>query len=237
MISFGFPLALLLLVPAILAWWRWGRQGLGRWLRLCALGCFVLALALPMAVFGRGGRDLIVVLDRSDSLGPRRESQAEMVRILARSRAAGDRLGAVACADGAVILGAPSTEPDLSLRDIPLKTEASDLGAGLERASALLDPRRSSRLLLISDGEATEAGTEAAAARLQSPIDVLPQRSRAHDDAVVSVELPRSIRLGESFVGLARLTLPSLRSRTCRIFRGDLLIANETLQPLSLIHI
>lgn len=231
MISFGFPLALVLLFPAILAWWRWGRTGLGRWLRLCALIFGVLALALPMAVFGRGGRDLIVVVDRSDSLGERRESQAEILRLLARSRSAGDRLSAVACADGAMILGAPSTEPDLSLRDIPLKTEASDLAAGLERASALLDPRRSSRLLLISDGEATEAGTETAAARIPCPIDVLPQRSRAADDAVVNVELPRSIRLGESFVGLARLTIPSLRTRKCRVFRGDLRIAEETLSP------
>ena len=86
------PYALALALPALAAWWLWARQGHGRWLRLTVLLLLVFAAARPELAWERGGSDVVMVLDRSASLGEVRQQHTEMLRLVGEQRGTGDRL-------------------------------------------------------------------------------------------------------------------------------------------------
>ena len=97
LVAFSYPWAAALLLPAALAWWTWGRHGHGRWWRATVLLLIVLAISGPELAYGRGGADVVLVLDRSSSM-PQAELQRhdEFMRLAAEQRRPGDRLAVVA---------------------------------------------------------------------------------------------------------------------------------------------
>ena len=242
------PQALALLIPAGLVWWRWLRssqashqaslqaslQANGTWLRLSLLLLLVLAAAGPRLVSGRGGSDVVVIFDRSASVDEARSQHPELARLIGDQRRVGDRLGVVNVASEAYVAQAPRATglPDPAL--FAIADDGSDLAAGVRTAQALLSSGRSARLLLVSDGEDTGIGLRAATvscAQAHVPIDVLAvTRPGAVDAAVIDVELPDGLRLGESFVGAARCISEVAERRTWRVLRGDQPIASGTIE-------
>ena len=238
--EFAIPQALALLIPAGFAWWRWLRleSGHGQWLRLGLLVALVVAAAGPRLTHGRGGSDVVVVLDRSASLDDARAQQADLLRLIGDQRRGPDRLGVVTVAREAHVAQAPRATgvPETSVLTIP--DDGSDLAAGIRSAQALVVPGRTARILVVSDGEDTGIGLRAATAgcaQAHIPIDVLPvTRAGGADAAVLDIELPSELRLGESFVGAVRLISDTAERRTWRVLRSDQLIASGTvdLRPL-----
>lgn len=242
LMEFALPFALLLLIPAGFAWWRWLRASPGRWLRLTVLVLLVIAASGPRLTHGRGGSDVVVVLDRSASLDDARGQQPETLRLIGDQRHTGDRLAVVAVAAEATVALAPRATglPETAVLMVP--DDGSDLAAGLRLARSLVDAGRSARVVLISDGEDTGVGLRSAAAgcaQAHIPIDVLPVvRPGAADAAVLDIELPGELRLGESFVGAARVISDVAERRAWRVLRGDTVIASGTadlraLQPVT----
>ncbi len=250
--EFALPHALWLVIPAGFAWWRWLRTesgapgisaGSGQWLRIAVLLLLVIAGAGPRLTHGRGGSDVVVVLDRSASLDDARTQQPELLRLIGDQRRAGDRLGVVSVAASAYLSQIPRSTglPETAVLTVP--DDGSDLAAGLRTARSLIEAGRSARIVLISDGEDTGVGLRAAAAgcaQARIPVDVLPVvRPGGVDAAVLDIELPGELRLGESFVGAARLMSDVAERRTWRVLRGDVEIAHGTadlrpLQPLTI---
>ena len=191
------PYALVLLLPALAAWWLWARQGHGRWLRLTVLLLLVLAAARPELAWERGGSDVVVILDRSASLGEARQPQAEMLRLVGEQRGTGDRLGVVLLGDSPVIAQGPQHTGIPLLSDHPVRDSGSDIAGALDQAASLLSPSRSARVIIHSDGEATGVDPRAAATRLGLggvPVDVLVEnRPPTPDAAVIDVELPADL--------------------------------------------
>ena len=235
-VSFLLPWAVALLVPAVWAWWRFLRNGPGARLRALVLGLLVLAACGPVWENGHGGSDVILVLDRSSSLGDLRARQGEYLRRAAEQRRQGDRLGVVLVGRGSAVIQAPQEDGIPEGFGTPIPEDASDLGRGLASARALLPPGRTGRVVLISDGEDTgpDARAQAAALALGGiPLDVLGESlPGSADRAVLGVELPASLRLGESFLGAARLLSDRAESRTWKIRRGETVLAEGTAELL-----
>ncbi len=239
MLSLGLPWAGLLAIPAVWAWWRWLAAGHGRWWRLAALLLLVLAATGPRLTAGKGGSDVVVILDRSASVGEARAGHLETLRLIGDQRRAGDRLAVVTVAEEALVAQVPRASglPDPAQLVIP--ADGSRLAAGLRLAQSLVAPGRSGRVLVVSDGEDTGFGLRAAAAGLTAiavPVDVLPlAREGAADAAVIEVELPAGLRQGESFQGAFRVLSDVAETRSWRLLRGDQLIASGAvaLQPLA----
>ncbi len=230
------PYALVLLLPALAAWWLWARQGHGRWLRLTVLLLLVLAAARPELAWERGGSDVVVILDRSASLGEARQPQAEMLRLVGEQRGTGDRLGVVLLGDRPVIAQGPQHTDVPLLSDHPVRDSGSDVAGALDQAASLLSPGRSARVIIHSDGEATGVDPRAAATRLGLggiPVDVLVEsRPPTPDAAVIDVELPAELRLGESFIGAVRLISDAEEVRNWSVARDGRTIASGSEQLL-----
>ncbi len=223
-LGFVLPAALALGAPALFAWWRWGRPSGGRWFGLVALLLLVLAAAQPELAWGRGGSDVVLVLDRSASMAAARGRQEELLRLVGDQRRAGDRLAVVMLGEGACVAQGPQRTDLPSLADHPMGDGASDLAAALEQAGALFAPGRTGRVILHSDGEATGADPRRAAARLALagiPLDALTERrAPLPDAAILDLELPQELRLGESFLAAVRFLGDRDEHRAYRILRA-----------------
>jgi uncharacterized membrane protein len=229
-ISLAFPWALVLAVPAAVAWWRFGRGGTGAWWRAAVLVLLVLAAARPQIVRDDGGSDVILVVDRSASMGESLRGQDELVRLAADGRGRGDRLAVVASGATALVAQPPQATGLPRLDDHPVDGQASDLEAALDLAGSLVAPGRSSRVVLVSDGEATGADPRRTATRLALagvPVDTLPApRQAGVDAAILEVELPGQLRRGESFIGAVQLVGDRPERRAWSVLRDGAVIAS-----------
>ena len=239
LVAFTYPWAAALLLPAALAWWTWGRHGHGRWWRATVLLLIVLAISGPELAYGRGGADVVLVLDRSSSM-PETELQRhdEFMRLAAEQRRPGDRLAVVAFGARAAVVQGPQAAGQAKLSEAPVPDSGSELGEALERAAGLIPPGHSARVLVHSDGEFTGLDPRRAGARLAAQgivLDVLPvTRAELPDAAILDVELPQQLRLGESFIGGIRFISDAAGRRQWRISRGARILAQGSvdLQPL-----
>lgn len=232
MISLAAPWALALAIPAAVAWWHLARSGHGRWWRLALLALLVLAAARPQLTRDDGGSDVVLVLDRSASMGAAVRNQDEQIRLAGEARHHGDRLAVVAFGAAAAVAQGPQAEGVPRLADVQIDAEGSDIDAALDTAAALVAPGRSARVILASDGEATGADPRRAAARLALmgvPVDVLPERHGAGSDAAIAdLDLPGELRQGESFIGSLVLVTDRPERRAWRVRRGQAVVASDT---------
>ena len=239
-IVFAHPGALLLALPAALGWWYARRRGHGRWWRLVLLALLVLAAAQPELAWGRGGSDVVLVFDQSASMPAiERQRQAELMRLADEQRRTGDRLAVVVFGDRAAVALGPQASAGARLGDTSVGDGGSDLAAAIELSAALVPPGRSARVVVHSDGEHTGLDPRRAAARLAQagiPLDALPvARASLPDAAVIEIELPQRLRLGESFLGAVRLLSDARERRRWRVRRDGREIAAGAIELSALV--
>jgi hypothetical protein len=199
-VSLAAPEWLLLLPVLALGAWR-GASKLRRVPRLACLGALVLALSEPRLEKGGRGLDVWLLVDRSasarDLVEPRR---AEVEAILERTRGSNDTLHVLEFAEEAVLRGE-------SQGWTPRGTETR-LASAIRLALARADRRRSTRLLLLTDGFSTEP-LHGIAERLAVQGAALDLRRLSHerqgDFRVEALELPDRVQPREPFVIEARV--------------------------------
>ena len=203
MIAFDHPEALLLIPLWLAVAWCWPRQGWFRPLRLLIGVLVMLAWLNPRIPMQSQGLDLWVLVDRSlsaeDHLGPR---LPEVEALLARSKGRDDRLRYVDFAED-MILRDPLEEAVLSGR-----RDATRVASAVRHTLGRLDPRRVSRLLVLTDGYSTEPLDELAETLIASrvPMDVrFFAPAERTDFRVRDVEAPLQVLPGEPFVIEARI--------------------------------
>jgi Mg-chelatase subunit ChlD len=232
MITLALPWALVLLIPAAAAWWAWARGGPGALWRAAVLVLLVVAASRPQLTRDDGGSDVILVIDRSASMGEARRGQEELTRLVGDGRTRGDRLAVIAVGAEARVAQGPQATGVPRLDDLQVDAQGSDLDGGLEAAATLIAPGRSVRVLLASDGEATGLDPRRSAARLAllgAPVDVLPERRvGAADAAIADLDLPGGLRRGESFLGAIELISDRTENRAWKVLRGETVIAGGT---------
>jgi uncharacterized membrane protein/Mg-chelatase subunit ChlD len=204
-IQFTHPEALLLVLLAWLVLRRhaWPRPLLGI-LRNGALLAIATLLAGPSWPGAEDGRDVVLVVDRSASMPDGSVAKArELAQQVAGELLPGDRLGVVTFGRKPVVDSVPQTPfvwPDATQ---PLDADASDLGAALGAASALVPPGRQGSLLVVSDGEHTSGDLDAAARQCRRQglrVDaILAPRRPGADCAVIEVQTADTVPRGEPF--------------------------------------
>src|SRR5688572_21250089 len=97
LLSFLYPELLLLIVPLLfLYFWRGRARWLNGYVRVLMLILLCLIAAIPLAPLGGKGVDVVIVADLSRSMPADSRARAlEIVTLLERRRAAGDRVGIV----------------------------------------------------------------------------------------------------------------------------------------------
>lgn len=231
--SFDTPAWALFALPvAFLAWRTRGRGALTQGLRLGLLLLLGLALAGPRWEQRAAGLDVVVVVDRSLSVGGEADSAGlELVRLAEDARGPGDRVGVVAFAAEARIESLPDGDQRLQ-RLSPLENrEGSDLAQALERAAELLPASRPGAILLASDGQASDSeALDATARRLAARgIRVFTRelaRSGAADLAVERIELPERVEVGQAFQFAVWVRADAATRRDFQLRRGERLLSS-----------
>lgn len=195
MISYEFLLLLPVLAALGLVW-----RGLGFFapLRCAILVVAVLALADPRIQRSRDVLDLHVLLDRSESTGGLIDKGLPEWRQLLESAKPSrhDNLRFYNYAAEVLEVGVDGSE-------FTGGRSLTRTGLALSTIAAGLDPKRPARMLVFSDGYATEPLDEAAA-MLEArgiPIDFrLVRDSNPHDVRVAGVRMPPRVQAGEAFL-------------------------------------
>ena len=203
-------LLLLLLIPAF-AVLGWPARGFGKRREILSLGIrliivFCLVLSIAGLEFLRNTDELAVVflIDASDSMTPDSQTQAvDYVRQAMSAMQTGDQTAVIVFGGDALVERLMSSSNQLgAITSIPQSSQ-TDLSAAIRLALALYPPGAARRMVLLSDGNATEGDAEAAA-RLAAASGVqimaIPFESASSPEALItSVNVPARLRLGEQF--------------------------------------
>src|SRR3954471_10714064 len=244
-ISFEAPLALLLLVPALvltiglhLAAGRRvasGRRRVALVVRTLLLAALVFALAGFQLVLPVDRLATVFVVDMSDSVGNAgREDALAFLRDTLKERPDGDVAGIVAFGKGALVERLPSDLSEIDrLASTPVKS-ATDIGAALRLATALFPDDAQKRIVLLSDGNDTSGGgqAEAALAASQGVRIETRQIGLGDVDEVLIERLTTSstARLGESVPVTVEVRSNVAQTATVRLFADGALAATKPVE-------
>ena len=244
-VSFDTPLALLLLIPALLltvGLHLAARRRMGSGRRRVAL--VVRTLLLAALVFALAGFQLVLPVDRlatvfvvdlSDSVGNAgREDALAFLRETLKERPEGDVAGIVAFGKQALVERLPSDLSEIDrLASTPVKS-ATDIGAALRLATALFPDDAQKRIVLLSDGNDTIGGGQAEAALAASQgVRVETRRIGPGDVDEVLIErmtTPSTARLGESVPVVVEIRSTVAQTATVRLFADGTLAATKPLE-------
>ncbi|NWG18733.1 MAG: VWA domain-containing protein [Chloroflexi bacterium] len=208
-------LALLILVPLLIAGWLWRRGRVpvaALSLRLMIVTLIVVAIADPVVVRGRAGTGAapltVLLVDQSDSL-------AEEGRAALRARAA-----AIAASTGGavqIITFGATVAAEHGAGAAP-RADQTDIAAALRVARGLIGTG-GGRVVLLSDGVQTSGNAfpEAQAlARDGIPVDtVIFQVASRPEFWIAAIEAPATLREGEEFT--ARVVVASTVAAEARL--------------------
>ena len=210
-ISFGQPLALLLLLPAVgsvLYLWRQskrGQKGLrGRSilaLRMLLVTLLVLALAVPAVRYTVNRQAVVFVADLSASVQQQRTQVEEFVKQAIEAGGSDDKAGIVAIGRDALVEWPVTKEGGFGEFQSEVRADNTDLAEGLRLAAALLPADARRRIVVISDGQENlgDAVEQARFLRAQGiQVDVVPLEGPLGPEVLVaSVVAPSSTSTGE----------------------------------------
>ncbi len=217
-VTFAAPWWLLGLVGLPLAWMLGMglRRPLGRrralWvtgLRTVALGLLVVALAGPSLVAGGRGVDVAFVVDGSDSMEAVQEAAQEWIGSAQATRGSGDRAAVTRFGLDAQIEYSLTSDPPPPDFNTIVAGGGTDIARGLRLGQGVLGTQQHRRLVLLSDGRATQGDAERTAAELAEAgvtVDVVQVGGASAADVLVeSVAAPGRVNQGESYDLVATL--------------------------------
>jgi hypothetical protein len=224
-----YPELLLLLVPLLFVYfWRARARGIAGAIRLLILVILAFLVAMPLAPLGGKGVDVVVIADLSHSMpGDSRARELEIINLLEKRRAAGDRVGIVTFGREARIERLPEEFSHAAAFTQEVDPDGSDLGSAISLAASLIPRARPGRLIVLSDGEANGAPAIAAAheaAARDLPVDFRAfDRGNAADAAVESLDLPKTVDEREPFQFSAWV-------RTDRTIETDVVLSRDGIE-------
>ena len=238
-VSFETPLAVLLLIPALVltiglyltARRRVGanRRRVALVVRTVLLSALVLALAGFRIVLPVDRLATVFVVDLSNSVGnDGREDALAFLRETLAVIPEGDVAGIVAFGKEALVERLPSELEEIDrIASTPVKS-ATDIGAALRLASALFPDDAQKRIVLLSDGNDTTGGGQAEAA-LAATRDIRIETRLiglgSSDEVLVErLTTPSTINLGKSIEAVAEIRSSVAQPATVRLFADGNLV-------------
>jgi uncharacterized membrane protein len=241
-ITFDFPPALLLLLPALgvtLVLHLAARRRIGALRRRLALALRTVLLVL--LVFALAGFQLVLPVDRlavvfvadlSDSVGTEGQEDAlAFLREALETMPEGDVAGIVAFGKEALVERIPSGVAEIDrLASAPVRT-ATDIGAALRLAAALFPDDAQKRIVLLSDGNDTTGSGQSEAAlaaargvQVETRVIGLGEREEV---LVERLRTPSTSRLGEEIEAVAEVRSTIAQPATIRLFADGEQVASE----------
>lgn len=220
LLMFAHPGAFWLLIVTGWVWWMSvvGYAGLTRsravvamLVRLSLLGVFIVVLAEPRSVRIRDIMSVIYAIDVSDSIGDGSSDAAlKFVTKTVAEKPQTDEAGLVVFGRNAAVELPPRNSFPLEAINSQIDGDATNLEQSLALSAAMLPEENQGRIVLISDGTATEGSLSRVLDELKSrgvSVDVLPIQY-AYDDEVwlERLELPQFVKLGETYEAVILLS-------------------------------
>ena len=202
------------------------------------LTLIALALSGMRALLPSSQVSVIFAIDASASISPEAARAAqEFTATAQRSQRPGDTAGVVGFARDATVWQPPIEEATPANWPSIAEATASDIGHGLDFASALFPADQSRRIVLLSDGNDTAGNAVSAANRIaRAGVEVwtVPMHNPDRPEVLVErVEIPARLKQGEAFDLTAniRSNLP-MRTKV-RLYQSQFLISEREidLQP------
>lgn len=223
---FTSPWAFALALAAPWVWWlrvagysglRGLRALVALAVRFVVLGILIMALADPRAVRTSDVLAVLYALDLSDSMGEGASKEAlEFVLRTTGEKPEKDEAGLVVFGRQAMVELPPRVTFPFEAVNSRVARDGTNLEKALSLAAAMVPDTRQGRIVLVTDGAATEGNLsrvldDLAARRV--PVDVLPVEYD-HDREVwlEKLEVPRTVKLGETYE--AAVILSSLKPGT-----------------------
>jgi Ca-activated chloride channel homolog len=220
-VQFTNPRQFAWMISAVWVWWMWrnGWSGLarGRALmallsRLALLGLFVALLAEPRSVRTKDSLAVVYAVDFSESIGPdAREQAAKFVARAVTEKPQEDSVGLVAFGKNAAVeVPARQSFPlegGQIVFNARIAADETNIEQALSLSAALLPEDTRGRIVLISDGAETSGNLRPVLEDLATrgiTVDVVPiTYSYDKEVWVERLELPQSVKLGESYEATA----------------------------------
>ncbi|MDQ3331824.1 MAG: VWA domain-containing protein, partial [Planctomycetota bacterium] len=204
-------------------------------IRLCLAGLLVMVLAEPRSVRTSNRLSVVYAMDISDSIG---EITGEAARgFFARTvgeKPSGDWAGLVVFGRNAAVEFPPREAPppdDTAINSL-IEPDATNLEQALSLSAAMLPEDSRGRIVLVSDGTATEGSLSRILDELKSrdiSVDVLPiEYDFDREVWLERLELPRQVKLGESYE--AAVVLASLKEGKGKLVlreNGEVIVEKE----------
>jgi hypothetical protein len=227
---------LLVAVPAWAAVARWGPSPAARRpIRLVWVGLLALMVAGPVARAPDVGTTVVLVVDRSASVsaGLAKQRENELLRRAEAEAGSTDVLAIVGFGSRACVERFPlSTRPPEANRAGP---HQSKLHSAVSRALDLIEPGQRGRVIVLSDGLATDELTPELERRLRrgrTPVDYVAIQRPSQDD--VAIESVRRLESAAAATPAFAVTITSSRDTT-----GQLTVLRDGVtvgeQPIKLI--
>jgi len=181
-----------------------GRSIMALITRLCLLGLFVMLLSGPRAVRESDALSVVYVVDLSDSVGESSEKALEYVARTVQDIPENDKAGLLVFGkNSSVELPIRESFPFEGVINSQIYKDGSNLEKSLSLAAALIPQDNPGRIVLISDGTATEGNVNTAIDTLKSQqirVDTLPVQY-AYDKEVwlEKLVLPKKVKMGETY--------------------------------------
>ncbi|MBI1348677.1 VWA domain-containing protein [bacterium] len=224
--SYYWPFALLVLAPWL--WWQWwaGGAGLSGWRSYAALGIryalfslLVIVLTEPRSVRQDKRLSVVYVVDHSGSVSPEAfDAAAQFVKQVGPTDRRDETLAGVVYFGRDAAVQLPPRErvsaEQLQQIDVAIRNDGTNISEALSLSAAMLSETASSRIVLISDGTATEGELAPVLSELKSrdiAVDVLPiEYSYTEEVWLERLDLPRQVQQGQTYE--AAVILSSLTS-------------------------
>ena len=231
-------LALLALIPLLIALSHRSLAGLGPWRRvlaICARCVVVLLMILALAGTQRtqtvNDLSVIFLVDRSKSIPE--ELQRETIKYLERAdegRRTDDRIGVIGFAGAADVQQLPMRALEIKGITPPGEPDHTNLAGAVRLAMALLPSDTAGRIVVVSDGNENVGDVLQEAEQFRAagiPIDVLPIQYELTDEVVFEQLKAPPTATAEETISL-QMVLRSQRACSGKI----LLWHNDVLVPL-----
>lgn len=219
-LEFDFPWMFLLLIFTPWIWWMQaaghsglptGRAAVAVFTRLAIAGLLIMVLAGPRAINTSDVVSVVYAVDVSDSVNEARSGALSAVARSAAMKPSKDEAGLVIFGrTPAVELPPRESFPFEEFLNSQVGRDATNLEQSLALSSAMLPEEHRGRIVLFSDGTETVGQLKDVVDDLQArgiQVDVVPiEYAYDHEVLIERLDLPRFVRLGETYEASVILT-------------------------------
>ena len=205
-----------------------------------------IALGQPSCILGEEGFDLIILVDRSQSMPSDINQRAiEVIALLENDMTPKDRIAVLSVTERVILEKDFSSTARFQGFQVAQDQHGSRLDSGLEQALNIIPTFRSGRIILLTDGENTGSSLERVRQKARSrdiPIYVKQfTQAKDTDVSIASINYPKRVAKGEPVQISADILSPVAQEVNISLKRNGQIIASgkKTLQlghnPIQLI--